>query len=77
MSAIIAGTTRVCRPKCQPLLAVGLDAQGGTRRRKRNSDLAFAVETVEPMLRLLVDYMSRPSDLLEWLAIPPGRTRRG
>lgn len=55
--------------------------EGGTRKSEKggekNSEPAFAVDTVEPMLRLVEGYMSRPSDILEWLAIPPGRTRRG
>lgn len=46
-------------------------------RGEGNTELAFAVDTVEPMLRSSERYISRPSGMLEWLAIPPGPTRRG
>ena len=55
--------------------------KGGIRKREKegekNSEPALAVDIVEPMLRLHEGCMSRPSDMLEWLAISSGWTRRG
>jgi hypothetical protein len=57
MRAIIAGTTRVCPPTGQSPVSCGSDCIKGLltkkrRRRRGNSKLAFAVEIVEPMLRV-------------------------
>lgn len=41
--------------------------------RERRGGLAFAVDIVEPMLKLLEGHMSRPSNMLEWLAKPSAR----